>query len=118
MALSDLEKSKVLYYFGWPAKTLEITSTDYSKDVVDKLTTLPITAETLIRGMIGKADSLDDKLEKASSRALASKVGDIELAADEIQKLRGERNRVLRELSDFLDIEIVRQSSGSVSVVV
>lgn len=111
MALTDKQKDCVIFYLGWPAKTLVSGSTDYSKIIVDRLDGLSTDSEKRIKGILEKIEGIDTQLEEARCRASTSKVDNITLNPDEIRLLKSERNRCKKELSHFLDISI--KCSGS-----
>lgn len=118
MALSDKDKHRVIFYLGWSGLTLVTGSSQYNSVVNDRLgSTLNVHIENIVKGLLARLEMLDDKLEKASCRLSASEVDGIVLNDEEICKLRSERKRLIRELSDHLDIEIMRSGGVNVGVV-
>lgn len=111
MALTDKEKYRVLYYLGWPGLTLIPTSTMYNKVVNDRLVDLVPDIEKLVKELLEKLQKLDDKLEKAQCRLSAKSVDNIEMNPDEIPMLKKERKRLIKELSDWLEIPIDKQGN-------
>lgn len=116
MALTTQEKHEIIYQLGWPGKTLIEGSTDYSKIVADRLANLNDAIEVIVRRLLARAKKLDEKLDEAVCRLSAKQVGDIHLNEDEILLLRKEKKAVLRELSDTVDVEMLRK--GGIGVIV
>ena len=116
MALSAQEKADIIFQLGWPAKTLIQGSTDYSKIISDRLSNLTDEIELNIRAWLDKLAKIDATIEAAICRLSAKRVGDIETNPNELYELRKEKKRILMELSDMLDIEILRSGSGGISV--
>lgn len=118
MALTSQEKADLIFQLGWPGLTIVADSTDYNKTIVDNLDSVSSQMEPQIRNILSRIKKLDSHLEEALCRLSASQVGDITLNKDEIYLLRKEKKNLLREVSDLLDIPIMRQGSGGVSVCV
>jgi hypothetical protein len=118
MALTDAQKNDVVRLLGWPGKVLVITSTNYNSQVISRLTNLTDEIESDVGTLLERVEGLDMKLDAALGRAMAIKVGDIELNPEEMNILRRERKRVIRELSELLDIPIVSSSAVNVGVCV
>lgn len=118
MALSDSEKHKVVFYLGWSGLTIVAGSTQYNSVVNNRLTNLNAEIENLVRGILDRLEMFDKKLDAAACRLSASEVQDIVLNKDEIRWLRSERKRLIRELSDHLDIPIEKSGGVNVAVVV
>ena len=119
MALQDKEKEAIIFYLGWPAKTLVVDSTHYSKIISDRMTNLAEVTEKQIRVILGKLELVDKQLDDARCRLQAMQVSDVRMDAEkEIRVLKQERNRCIRELSSYLDIGIVSRGGtmGSVCV--
>lgn len=112
MALSDSQKHDVIRLLGYPGKTLVESSTHYNTTITGRLINLNTEIEADVAALLKRVQGLDAKLDKALGRASATKVGDIELNPREMELLRGERQKVLRELSALLDIPIVSTPSG------
>jgi hypothetical protein len=112
MALSAQSKADIIFQLGWPAKSLIVGSTDYSKILADRLDNLTTEIENNILDWMDKILALDTAIADAVCRLSAKRVGDIETNPEELRELRREKLRLLRELSDMLDIEIMRSGSG------
>jgi hypothetical protein len=112
MALSELEKVKVLRLLGWSAKTLDSTSTSYSKIISDRLENLSAATLAEVAYFLDRLDKLETRLDSAISRAGIKSIDDIELFGDEFTVLRKEKTKLIRELSVLLDIFIVGASSA------
>lgn len=118
MALSDKDKHKVIYYLGWSGQTIVSGSTQYNSVVNNRLSNnLNTYIENLVKGLLTRLESLDEKLEEALCRLSASTVDGITLNPDEILKLKRERKRYIRELSDHLDIPITKSGGVNVGVI-
>lgn len=104
MALSDGEKYDVIRYLGWPAKTIQAGSLDYNTVIVSRLNNLHAEVEEDIRDMLERIETMDEKREKAMSRAGVKQIGDIILNNDEFSLLKGERKRIIKELAALLGI--------------
>lgn len=110
MALTDKEKTTALYYLGWPGKSLQSTSQLFNSVVDDRLKNLPSALETRVKNLLKRLEALDEALDCAVPRTGARRiVGEVEMNPNELDDLRKERLRQIRELSDMLDLEIVRQ---------
>ena len=117
MALTDTQKYKVIFYLGWSGLTLVSTSTQYNSVVNDRVSDLNAEIERLVKGLLARLESLDAKLDAAACRLSASEVQDIVLNPEEIRMLRSERKRLIRELSDLLDIPIEKSGGVNIGVV-
>lgn len=118
MALTATEKTKIIKYLGWPLKTLDSTSTHFNSIVNARLLNLTAEAEALIKGILKRIESLDDKMEAALCRLSTQQVGDIKLNNMELDQLKKEYIKRIRELSDATDIDIERSGGVNVGVVV
>lgn len=119
MALTSKQKHKVVFYLGWSGLTLVSGSSQYNSVVNDRLgTTLNSDIESLVKGLLERLDMLDKALEDAICRLAASSVDSITMNPREIEMLKKERMRLIRELSDHLDIPIEKSSGMNVSVIV
>jgi predicted nuclease with TOPRIM domain len=110
MALSDKQKADVIFFLGWPAKTLVEASTNYNRTTAQLLENLNTNIEGQVSDLLHKLKAQDERIDAAQDRMAALKVGDIELNPEEIDKLRNERNRLCKMLSRLLDIPM--QSGG------
>ncbi len=118
MALSSSQQSDIIYFLGWPGSTLIANTTGYNKIVVNRLTNTNATMETQAIALVTRLKAIDTTLTAAISRTLAKKVGDIEVNTDEMPMLRMEKKKVIRELSNLLDIEVMGGGGVNVSVCV
>ena len=118
MAFSSRQQHEIVRLLGWPGKTLLSSSTHYNNTVVSRLTNLNADIESEVTALLAKIAKIDAALESALCRLQAKKVDTIETNPDEIPMLKRERMRLLRELSDLLDIQIIKTGGGQVSVVV
>jgi hypothetical protein len=116
MALSSQEQHDVIRYLGWPGKTIVANSISYNTQVADRVSNMPIEMENQTRKLMDRLVTLDEKLEKALCRASTKQVDDITLNENEFSMLRGERKRVVSELSDLLDIPVMSSSNNMVNI--
>lgn len=109
MAFQDKDRFKIIRLLGWPAKTLVESSTHYSNIVAARLENLPLVVEKEVKTLLVRIDDLDAKLDKQVGRAGIKKVQDIEFDGQGygMATLRSERRRLLRELSELLDIRLI-----------
>lgn len=112
MALTDQEKTDIIFQLGWPGDTIIQGSTGYNNTITDRVNDLSAPIELRVRGLLARVFKVDAALEAAICRLSAKEVGDIVLRDDELYQLRREKKRILRELSDLLDIPIMRQGDG------
>jgi len=117
MALSETEKTDIVFFLGWPAKTLDEKSQIFNSIVDDRLKGLSSAAEARVRKLLSKLKGLDEKLDCAHDRLSASQIDDIKLNKDEVRVLKSERMRCTRELADLLDIKMRKSGGVNVSVV-
>jgi hypothetical protein len=118
VALTSKQKHKVVFYLGWSGLTLVANSTQYNSVVNDRLgSTLNADIENLVKGLLERLEMLDKALEEAICRLSASSVDNIEMNPKEIEMLKKERMRLIRELSDHLDIPIMKSSAQNMSVI-
>ena len=116
--LSDKEKNDIIFYLGWPGKTLDEGSQLYSTIVNDRLINNSDSSLSITRSLLKRLKLIDQKLECALDRLSAKQVDTITLNPEEIRSLKSERTRNLRELSTLLDIAIVKPSGTNVGVIV
>jgi flagellar hook-associated protein FlgK len=74
--------------------------------------------EELILSYLDGINCIEIQIASAPKRLLVKKVGDIELNNQELEDLRSERKRMIKELSNLIDIPIVGGSSGMMISVV
>jgi hypothetical protein len=118
MALTAKQRAKVIYYLGWSGLTIVADSTHYNSVVNDRLGANDTDAEIerLTKDLLTRLEKCDAQLEDAKCRLAAAKVDSITMNKDEIAGLKKERMRLIRELSDHLDIPIMKSSSQQVSI--
>ncbi len=116
--LSATEQQSVVKFLGWPSKTLQVNSTHYSKIFVDRLTALDAEGEAIVQDYLRKLGEIDEKIECATCRVSTEKVDNIHLNNREIDQLYALRHRWIHELSDFLDLPILKSNHhmGSLTV--
>lgn len=110
------EKTDVVFYLGWSGKVLQETSQSFNSVVNDRLKNIPDDTINRSRLILKRLKQLDDRLDCAADRLSAAKVDDITLNKMELDQLRKERRIQIRELSNLLDIKILRSSSGGIMV--
>lgn len=117
MALSNLDKVKIVTDLGYPGKTVYEGSILYTNWIDDRLTNLEGEIETCVRGLMKRLKDMDEKLQKAVCRAGIAKVDNITFKSkdEELRALRAERRRILKEMSQILDIPL--QGGGSMGSV-
>lgn len=118
MALTEKQKHKVIFYLGWAGRTIISGSTHFNSVVNDRLNGTNTEMESLVKTMLENLEKLDERLKAAQCRASTVSVGDITLNNNEIALLKKERTRLIRELSDHLDIPIMKSGGANASVVV
>lgn len=104
MAFSELEKVRILRRLNWPPTTIDSTSLDYSKIVSDRLTNASTIVQSEVRIYLDRLEKMDEKLDKAICRAGVKSIDDIELRDNEIDIIRRERNKVIKEMAVLLNI--------------
>lgn len=117
MALSAKEKSKVVFYLGWSGLTLVADSTQYNSVVNDRLAITDTEICRIAKELLDKLAACDEQLQDAKCRLSASSVDNIKLNPREMDQIRKERLKCIRELSDHLDIPVVRSSGVNIPVV-
>lgn len=118
MALVDSDKYKIITLLGYPAKTIVTSSTHYNSLVADRLINLNDDIEAIIADKLDEIDEAEAKLTPAVKRAGIRRVGDIEFeqGGTELEIIRKEKRRLLKELATLLDIPY--QSSGNMANVI
>ncbi len=116
MALSNQEKADIVFQLGWPGLSIVEGSTDFNKILVNRLTNTSTAMDAQARSLLTRIASIDTKLQSATSRMLAKKIGDIELRDGESALLASEKKRLIRELADLLGIKIMRSGGVNISV--
>lgn len=117
MAFTTQEQQDIIYYLGWPGKTILIDSTHYNSVIASRLVNLIPEIENQSRALIVRIKNIDVILVKSLNRASTVKIQDIELNPEERHILRAERKKVIWELSDLLDIDVMKSSGSSISMI-
>ena len=112
MALVSKEKQEILFFLGCPGKSIVENYQIFNSGVDDRLKGLTVDIEVVVRAQLKALKNIDKKIICAEDRLSASKVDDITLNEREIELLRKERFRKIRELSDILDIVVNRQGAS------
>lgn len=107
---TDNEKTTILFYLGWPGKTLKEGSQLFNRVVNDRLENIPDPVLKRTRTILKGLEAMDERLNCGADRLSASKIDDITMNEDEMDQLRKERFLRIREMSDLLNINIVRTS--------
>ena len=120
MALTDSKKMKIVTLLGWPGKTLVASSTHYNTLIVARLENLTPEIETLVKGMLTKVDELDAKLVSSMGKAGLKRIGDIEFYGNgqSFTDLKKERKRILKDMSDIMDIAYMKSGGVNIGVCV
>ena len=120
MALTSKQKSRVVYYLGWSGLTIVQDSTHFNSVVNDRINDASddTNISNLVKELLEKLENIDECLEKAKCRLSASQVDNITLNDREIPMLNKERRRYIRELSDLLDITIMKSGGVNMGVMV
>jgi hypothetical protein len=117
MGLSSQQKNKVVQLLGYGGKALQPNSVIFNKILSDRLEQLPQDTEDLVVAYLAQVETIETQIKQAPTRVIAKKVGDIELNTNEMQDLRSERRRIVKEMATHLDIPY-QGSGGNLSVVV
>ena len=116
MALTDREKARTVFYLGWSGLTLEVGSTQFNSVVNDRLGVTNVEICRIVRALLEKLAACDEQLEEAKCRLAAQSVGDITMNPQEMNMIKKERLRCIRELSDHLAIPITRSGGKNFAV--
>ncbi len=113
MSFSAMEKTKIVVYMGFPGSVLDIDSVNYHGQITERLTGLSSQVERLVRKKLTRIELMDTKLEGNSSKAGVKRVDDIEFftGGEGSRELKKERNRLIREMGEMLDIPANRGGS-------
>lgn len=115
MAFSDIEKTKIVRFLKWPVSVIDITKVQYSNWVNQRLELLLPPVEVVVRELLERLEKMDERLEKASCRLGVEQIDGVRFNKDEIRMLREERYRLIKELSEALQIPICG-ASGFLSI--
>lgn len=118
MALTLQQQQDIVYYLGWPGKTIIQGSTHYNSVIASRLINLNDVIEAQAIALVTRIVNIDTILVKYTSRALVLEIQDIKLNPAEAARLRTERRKIIGELSDLLDIDVNKSGGGgSVNVI-
>lgn len=98
-------------------KTLIPDSTHYNSYIFNRLQNLNSDIEAQTGLLLARLLEIDTVLRQSIYRMSTREVGDVKINSEERVLLRKEKMTLCRELSDLLDIVIVKQAMGGVSVV-
>jgi hypothetical protein len=116
MALSPKEINKVVQLLGYGGKMVQAGSVIYNKILNDRLHTLPLDTEELIREYLQQVYAIETQLFQAPARLAAKVIGDITTNLEEMQMLRAERRKIGREIAVHLDIPYSSVGGANMSV--
>jgi hypothetical protein len=111
MAFTATEKANIIFYLGYPAKTIVPDSTSYSNVIAGRLDNNSVDIETIARDLLAKIVTSRAEIELAKGRLKASKVEDITLNDREMRDRWKEDSKLCRMLGDHLDIPYCGNSS-------
>lgn len=113
MALTSPEKNKIVQLLGYGGKILQPGSVIFNKILNDRLDQLPVDTEDLVRSYyLCSIQKIETQVYSAPTRLMAKKVGDIDINNRELEQLRGERKKLIREMAQHLDIPYVGISNN------
>lgn len=108
MAFTESEKYRIIRYLGWPANTLVPTSLSYSKIVSDRLLNVADPAIEEVREMLDRIKALDASRTAAVDSSGVKAIDDIQFFGKgdgtKLEELLQERKRLIKELSQILDL--------------
>lgn len=104
MALSAVQKQKILRYVGWPDIFIQENKRFYSSTIDSRLNTISPEAEADAISLLDRCLDIEERLSKAVSRLTVNSVGNIRLNRNEITALRAERKRIVKEMQTVLFI--------------
>jgi glutamine synthetase type III len=118
VALSLEIKHKIIRHLGFSAKSIIFGSTHYKSSLADALENLDSVSETSLIDLVNRIDRIDYRLEMALDRLAAMQIDDIQLREDEVEKLRAEKIRLIKEVGRLIDIAPQNMGGNSVNVCV
>jgi hypothetical protein len=110
--LTATEQQKIIWFLGWPAKTIIPGSTHYDQTIVTRMAALDPDTESVTRSLLLQLDNVRAQYTASTSRMKATKVGDIEINSKEHDLLGKEYRRLLKELAVLLDIPMLNNGNG------
>ena len=102
MALTAVQKQKILRYIGWPDIFIQENRRFYSSTIDKRLQDITPEAEADAIELLNRCLDIDQRLGKSVSRLVATSVGNIRLNREEISALRAERRRIISEMQTVL----------------
>lgn len=113
MALTDQQKSDIIFHLGWPGKTLVVDSTHFNKIAVDRMENLTPEIEARVTLILADIDAARVKIIAGQDRLSAKQVDTIILNDNEISLLKNDLRRLKKELSCLLDLKMLCKSGGA-----
>ena len=103
MALTSVQKQKMLRYIGWSDSFVrDELHRLYSATVESRFTDLSPEAEEDASALLQRIIDIDTQLTSATKRLTVSSIGNIRLDRREISMLRAERGRLIEEMKTAL----------------
>lgn len=108
---SEEEKAEIIRLLGWPGNTINPSSLSYNNMITSRFLVVTEYAIDQALKLVERIEALDEKLETAISQSGVKRIDDIEFfggsdGPTRMDELRKERKRLVRELSQLLDIQI------------
>lgn len=122
MAFTTENKATIIRLLGWPGNTINPNSLSYNNVITNRLMIVLPEVEEMATGLVDRIETLDGKLEAALDQSGVKRIDDIEFfgpsdGGTRLGELRKERRRLIRELSQLLDIPTMTSTSmGSVCI--
>lgn len=113
--LSGEIKHKIVRFMGFSAKSIIEGSTLYKSALADALNNLDQYSETSLIELVSRIERIDERLDGALDRLSAIQIDDIHLRDDEIEKLRMERGKLIKEMGRLIDIAPQNSAASSTS---
>lgn len=112
MALSSQEQNDIITLLGYGLKSIQAGSVIYDKVMNDRLSSITPAGEARVRSFLTQVYALENQMLTAPSRLTAKKVDDIETNLQELEMLRRERKKFVKEIAVQLDIPYVGGAGG------
>jgi hypothetical protein len=119
MAFTSAQNIKLVTILGWPAKVLDNTNTSYNSTIYARITGIDSDMENLVTEYMDRLEDLEGKLSIGLARTGVKRIDDIEFfgndgsGSSELNVLRAEKKRLLKELASILDIALGLGASNS-----
>lgn len=104
MALSDFQKVRIIRHLGFSGKSLVQGTLHFKSQLAAALEDLDQFTEAALIQIADRIEKIDERLDCAYDRLSAIRVDEIQLRDDEIEKLRNEKMRLIRELGRLIDV--------------